>query len=63
MQIIELGTGVRVVARNGTNVDSSRSYAILQISLKIGNKVHGKISLIDFAGSEREADHVDQLEK
>ena len=42
MQIIELGTGVRVVARNGTNVDSSRSYAILQISLKIGNKVHGK---------------------
>jgi kinesin family protein 2/24 len=63
MQIIEFGTGVRVTAQNGTNVDSSRSHAILQISLKNGNKVHGKISFIDLAGSERAADHADQLEK
>ena len=51
MQIIHFGTGVRVTAQNGTNVDSSRSYAILQITLKNGNKVHGKISFIDLAGS------------
>lgn len=51
MQIIEFGTGVRVTAQNGTNVDSSRSHAILQISLKNGSKIHGKISFIDLAGS------------
>lgn len=51
MQIIDFGTSVRVTAQNGTNVDSSRSHAILQISLKNGNKVHGKISFIDLAGS------------
>ena len=51
MQIIQFGTGVRVTAQNGTNVDSSRSHAILQISMKSGNKVHGKISFIDLAGS------------
>ena len=61
MQIIQFGTGVRVTAQNGTNVDSSRSHAILQISLKLGNKIHGKISFIDLAGSERAADHADQL--
>lgn len=52
---------MRVTAQNGTNVDSSRSHAILQISLKNGNKIHGKISFIDLAGSERAADHADQL--
>jgi kinesin family protein 2/24 len=63
MQIIEFGLSVRVTAQNGTNVDSSRSHAILQISLKSGNKLNGKISFIDLAGSERAADHADQLEK
>ena len=63
MQLIEFGTAVRVTAQNGTNVDSSRSHAILQVSLKAGNKIHGKISFIDLAGSERAADHADQLEK
>jgi kinesin family protein 2/24 len=41
----------RVTAENGTNVDSSRSHAILQISLKSGKKIHGKITFIDLAGS------------
>ena len=41
-------------------MDSSRSHAILQISLKDNqNKIHGKISFIDLAGSERGADVVD----
>lgn len=51
MHIIQYGTGVRVTAQNGTNVDSSRSHAILQIVLKNSNKIHGKISFIDLAGS------------
>ena len=61
MNIIQFGTGIRVTAQNSTNVDSSRSYAILQISLKKGVKPFGKISFIDLAGSERASDHADQL--
>lgn len=61
MQIIDYGMGVRVTSQNGTNNDSSRSHAILQISLKKKNKIHGKITFIDLAGSERAADHADQL--
>lgn len=55
--------GIRVTSQNGTNVDSSRSHAILQITLKHGTKMHGKISFIDLAGSERAADHADQMDK
>ena len=61
MQVIEYGTSIRVTSQNGTNNDSSRSHAILQISLKKNNKPHGKIMFIDLAGSERAADHADQL--
>jgi len=60
MQLIELGNSVRVTGVTGANVDSSRSHAILQIVLKNGNKLHGKMSFIDLAGSERGADVVDQ---
>lgn len=63
MQAIEFGTNSRVTAENGTNMDSSRSHAILQILIKSGKKIHGKISFIDLAGSERAADHADQTEK
>lgn len=63
MQVIEYGGSIRVTSQNGTNNDSSRSHAILQISLKNKNKLFGKISFIDLAGSERAADHADQLEK
>lgn len=44
---------------NSANSDSSRSHAILQISLKEGKKLFGKISFIDLAGNERGADHMD----
>ena len=63
MSFIEYGTSSRVTAQNSTNVDSSRSHAILQINLKKQKKVHGKISFIDLAGSERAADHADQTDK
>jgi len=34
IQIIEFGMSIRITAQNGTNIDSSRSHAILQITLK-----------------------------
>ncbi len=51
MNAIEYGTSIRVTAQNSTNVDSSRSHAILQITLRKNKKLHGKISFIDLAGS------------
>jgi kinesin family protein 2/24 len=54
--VIEYGSAVRVTASNSANADSSRSHAILQIILKEGTKVFGKISFIDLAGCERGAD-------
>ncbi len=64
MQIIEFGISNRVVGVTGANIDSSRSHAILQISLKKAqankqSSLHGKITFIDLAGSERGADVVD----
>ena len=40
-------------------MDSSRSHAILQITLKEDSKTFGKMSFIDLAGSERGADVTD----
>lgn len=59
MKVIEFGLSVRMVGVTGANDESSRSHAVLQISLKSGNKLHGKISFIDLAGSERGADIVE----
>mmetsp|Transcript_21112 Transcript_21112/g.66721 ORF Transcript_21112/g.66721 Transcript_21112/m.66721 type:complete len:754 (-) Transcript_21112:168-2429(-) len=68
MEVIEFGLNSRTTGVTGANVDSSRSHAILQISLKdnrgkedgrrMGSE-HGKISFIDLAGSERGADTLD----
>jgi hypothetical protein len=51
MNTIQYGTNSRVTAQNSTNVDSSRSHAILQINLRKNKKIHGKILFIDLAGS------------
>jgi len=68
MEVIEFGLASRTTGVTFTNVDSSRSHAILQISLKdLRSKEdndgklreHGKISFIDLAGSERGADTLD----
>ena len=56
MQVIEVGSSVRITGSNSSNTGSSRSHAILQIVLRNGNKQHGKLSFIDLAGSERGAD-------
>lgn len=63
MSTIQFGSSIRITSQNSTNVDSSRSHAILQINLKKKKKVHGKILFIDLAGSERAADHADQTDK
>eukprot|EP00163_Fabomonas_tropica_P008524 TRINITY_DN18261_c0_g1_i1.p1 TRINITY_DN18261_c0_g1~~TRINITY_DN18261_c0_g1_i1.p1 ORF type:complete len:392 (-),score=120.33 TRINITY_DN18261_c0_g1_i1:128-1303(-) len=57
MDLIMYGNQQRSTGSTSANTDSSRSHAILQIALKRGNnKVHGKFSFIDLAGSERGAD-------
>lgn len=57
MNIINYGLQSRTTGQTGANSDSSRSHAILQITLKEPNgRVFGKMSFIDLAGSERGAD-------
>jgi len=61
MDIIAFGLAARTTGITGANLDSSRSHAILQISFKDATqKVLGKISFIDLAGSERAADVIEQ---
>lgn len=48
-----------LLGSTGANDSSSRSHAVLQILLKHKinrKKIHGKLSFIDLAGSERGAD-------
>ena len=63
MKCIDFGNQVRRTGQTGANEDSSRSHAILQINLRdIGgkkDKIYGKMSFIDLAGSERGADVTD----
>ncbi|KAI8068258.1 P-loop containing nucleoside triphosphate hydrolase protein [Gongronella butleri] len=59
IQIFEYGNLVRSTGSTGANDSSSRSHAVLQILLKPKKnkkKIHGKLSFIDLAGSERGAD-------
>jgi len=56
MQIISVGLQSRTSGETGANSESSRSHAILQMQLKRDDKVFGKMSFIDLAGSERGAD-------
>jgi kinesin family protein 2/24 len=61
MRIIENGACNRSTGTTSKNADSSRSHAILQISVRktVGGKKnveHGRLTFIDLAGSERGAD-------
>jgi hypothetical protein len=68
MLLMESGATNRSTGTTGANADSSRSHAILQLTVrdpsKKGEKVNlvGKFSFIDLAGSERGADtrHADR---
>jgi kinesin family protein 2/24 len=60
MEVIDFGLGSRMTGTTAANSDSSRSHAVLQISIKQDNgKLFGKMSFIDLAGSERGADAFD----
>mmetsp|Transcript_14222 Transcript_14222/g.2315 ORF Transcript_14222/g.2315 Transcript_14222/m.2315 type:complete len:101 (+) Transcript_14222:572-874(+) len=56
MQVLSVGMAARTVGQTGANDESSRSHAVLEISLKEGRRLRGKLSFIDLAGSERGAD-------
>ncbi|KAI9257146.1 P-loop containing nucleoside triphosphate hydrolase protein [Phascolomyces articulosus] len=59
VQVFAYGNQIRSTGSTGANDSSSRSHAVLQILLKPKkNKklIHGKLSFIDLAGSERGAD-------
>ena len=55
-EVMELGNANRTTHATESNDESSRSHAICQITLRVGKKPAGKLSLIDLAGSERGAD-------
>ncbi|XP_062984380.1 kinesin-like protein KIF24 [Elgaria multicarinata webbii] len=57
LEVILKGGKERSTGATGVNSDSSRSHAIIQIQIKDpANRVFGRISFIDLAGSERAAD-------
>ncbi|KAJ2481399.1 hypothetical protein IWW47_005887, partial [Coemansia sp. RSA 2052] len=68
LSVFEYGNNCRSTGSTGANADSSRSHAILQISLRDttshrGSVVRGKLSFIDLAGNERGADRGDRADK
>eukprot|EP01080_Neovahlkampfia_damariscottae_P005479 gene5479-9297_t len=56
MSYMEAGNKIRSTGSTGVNSESSRSHAILQISVNKESSTIGKFSFIDLAGSERGAD-------
>ncbi|ORZ05081.1 P-loop containing nucleoside triphosphate hydrolase protein [Absidia repens] len=59
IHVFDYGSQVRSTGSTGANDSSSRSHAVLQVLLKPKKnkkKIHGKLSFIDLAGSERGAD-------
>ena len=57
MAAIEGGSAQRSTSMTGMNEQSSRSHAILQMSMRSAKgKLHGQLSFIDLAGSEKGCD-------
>ncbi|KAI8146508.1 P-loop containing nucleoside triphosphate hydrolase protein [Fennellomyces sp. T-0311] len=57
MEVFDFGSQSRTTGRTGANANSSRSHAVLQVLIKNQDlSIHGKLSFIDLAGSERGAD-------
>lgn len=60
MEIIDYGNTIRAAGSTGMNADSSRSHAILHITIvNEKNRFFGRFTFIDLAGSERGADTLD----
>ncbi|CEF60468.1 Kinesin-like protein at 67A [Strongyloides ratti] len=53
LQILQNGNQRRTKEATAANKESSRSHAILEVSVYNEKKLHGKLYLIDLAGSER----------
>jgi hypothetical protein len=56
MNALSKGMQLRASGCTGANAESSRSHAIMTMTLKHYGKAYSKISFIDLAGSERGAD-------
>ncbi len=56
MAALSKGTALRASGATGANAESSRSHAIMTMTLKHYDKPYSKMSFIDLAGSERGAD-------
>ena len=59
LELGNIGRGVRSTAATGANETSSRSHCAMLVRVYKNDKVLGKLSLIDLAGSERGADNED----
>ncbi|KAG7274595.1 hypothetical protein CRUP_029236 [Coryphaenoides rupestris] len=59
IKMIEMGTACRTSGQTSANANSSRSHAILQITLRRNDRaasLYSKFSLVDLAGNERGTD-------
>ena len=56
MAALKIGMTLRASGSTGANAESSRSHAIMTLSLKHNGKLYSKMSFIDLAGNERGAD-------
>lgn len=59
IKLIEMGSACRTSGQTSANANSSRSHAILQITLRRndrGSTLYSKFSLVDLAGNERGTD-------
>jgi kinesin family protein 2/24 len=64
MDAIDSGSSQRSTSVTGMNEASSRSHAILQIQLRtMSGKLHGQLSFIDLAGSEKGSDTAENVKK
>jgi len=64
MHAIAEGSQLRSTSVTGMNEQSSRSHAILQMSLRTDRgKLHGQLSFIDLAGSEKGSDTAENEKK
>ncbi|KAI8879235.1 kinesin-domain-containing protein [Backusella circina FSU 941] len=63
MQVLCFGNQERTTGKTDANETSSRSHAILNLSLYENKKVVGKLNFIDLAGSERASDRGNDSKK
>lgn len=63
MTALQEGMGLRASGTTQANAESSRSHAIMTMSLMHYDKLFSKMSFIDLAGSERGADTMNTNKK